>query len=53
MRKQYYFRPSRMGLLVWDVDRLISALAHDPVPDHVGLGPEELPYWNLFQPLPG
>ena len=123
MRKQYYFRPSRAGLLAWDVDRLIHLSAqlprrrvplrlireldevwfgddehgtwraliehvrlidladlsfpiilsstgavmdgmhraakatlaghedidavqfeHDPIPDHVGLGPEELPY---------
>ena len=24
MRKQYYFRPSDRGLLVWDVDRLVA-----------------------------
>ena len=24
MRKQYYFRPSSLGLLAWDVDRLVQ-----------------------------
>lgn len=24
MRKQYHFRPSKRGLLAWDVDRLIA-----------------------------
>lgn len=24
MRKQYYFRPSPLGLLAWDVDRLVA-----------------------------
>src|SRR5215207_3881541 len=24
MRKQYYFRPSPVGLLAWDVDRLVE-----------------------------
>jgi hypothetical protein len=35
MRKQYYFRPSRRGLLAWDVDRLVrlsSALPKKRVP---------------------
>jgi hypothetical protein len=28
VRKQYHFRPSRDGLLAWDVDRLVE-LARD------------------------
>lgn len=30
MRKQYYFRPSRRGLLAWDVDRLVRLSAGLP-----------------------
>jgi hypothetical protein len=31
MRKQYYFRPSSLGLLAWDVDRLIQLSRAFPV----------------------
>lgn len=31
MRKQYYFRDSRRGLLAWDVDRLVRLTRHFPV----------------------
>lgn len=30
MRKQYHLRPSPIGLLAWDVDRLIDLAAHFP-----------------------
>jgi len=30
MRKQYHFRPSKRGLLAWDVDRLITLTATYP-----------------------
>lgn len=30
MRKQYHLRPSPIGLLAWDVDRLIDLAAHLP-----------------------
>ena len=30
MRKQYYFRPSPLGLLAWDVDRLVALSKHLP-----------------------
>ena len=30
MRKQYFFRPSSLGLLAWDVDRLVALSAHLP-----------------------
>jgi hypothetical protein len=30
MRKQYHLRPSPIGLLAWDVDRLIDLTAHLP-----------------------
>jgi hypothetical protein len=30
MRKQYYFRPSDIGLLPWDVDRLVQLSAALP-----------------------
>ena len=31
MRKQYFFRPSPLGLLAWDVDRLVRLTRHLPV----------------------
>ena len=31
MRKQYYFRPSALGLQAWDVDRLIALSRHLPI----------------------
>ncbi len=30
MRKQYYFRPSKAGVLAWDVDRLVRLSASFP-----------------------
>ncbi len=30
MRKQYYFRPSKAGILAWDVDRLVRLSASFP-----------------------
>jgi hypothetical protein len=30
MRKQYHLRPSPLGLLAWDVDRLIELTTHSP-----------------------
>jgi hypothetical protein len=30
MRKQYHLRPSPIGILAWDVDRLIDLVAHLP-----------------------
>jgi hypothetical protein len=33
MRKQYHFRPGRVGLDAWDVDRLVAAVADVPTED--------------------
>ena len=33
MRKQYHLRPSKRGLLAWDVDRLVRLTAGSPVQD--------------------
>ena len=58
MRKQYYFRPSRRGLLAWDVDRLVELsrdLPRKRVPlanirelDDVWLGEGERPTWRAI-----
>ena len=56
MRKQYYFRPSTLGLLAWDVDRLVelsSTLPRKQVPlgdirelDEAWVGEDEHPTWR-------
>jgi hypothetical protein len=58
LRKQYYFRPSRRGLLAWDVDRLIQLSSHLPrkrVPlneirelDEDWFGEDERPTWRAM-----
>jgi hypothetical protein len=58
MRKQYYFRPSRRGLLAWDVDRLVrlsSSLPRKLVPlskiqelDEVWAGEGEPVTWRAM-----
>jgi hypothetical protein len=58
MRKQYYFRPSPVGLLAWDVDRLVQLsreLAVRAVPlaeirelDETIFGEDEAPTWRSF-----
>jgi hypothetical protein len=58
MRKQYYFRPSRGGILAWDVDRLIELSKHLPhkhVPlaqirelDQEWFGDDERPTWRTM-----
>jgi hypothetical protein len=58
MRKQYYFRPSKRGLLAWDVDRLVQLSRDLPrkyVPlaqirelDEVWHGDDELPTWRAM-----
>ena len=58
MRKQYYFRQSRQGLLAWDVDRLVrlaSDLPRKVIPlsairelDAVWFGDNESPTWRAL-----
>ncbi len=58
MRKQYYFRTSRRGLLAWDVDRLIHLSRDLPrrmVPlsairelDEAWFGDNEQPTWRAM-----
>ncbi len=58
MRKQYYFRSSRRGLLAWDVDRLVRLSSHLPrkrIPltqirelDETCLGADERPTWRAM-----
>ena len=58
MRKQYYFRPSPVGLLAWDVDRLVELsrefavravpLAEIQELDEAMFGADEAPTWRSF-----
>ena len=58
MRKQYYFLPSRRGLLAWDVDRLVHLSGELPrkrIPleqirelEEAGHGDDEVPTWRAF-----
>jgi len=58
VRKQYYFRQSRQGLLAWDVDRLVrlaSDLPRKVIPlsairelDAVWFGDDESPTWRAL-----
>jgi hypothetical protein len=58
MRKQYYFRPSPVGLLAWDVDRLVELSRNfivRAVPleeiqelDDALFGADEAPTWRSF-----
>jgi hypothetical protein len=58
LRKQYYFRPSKRGLLAWDVDRLVELSANLPrkrVPlksirevDEAWVGLDGLPTWRAL-----
>lgn len=58
MRKQYYFRPSPLGLLAWDVDRLVELSRELPVRavplaeirelDEAMFGADEAPTWRSF-----
>ena len=58
MRKQYYFRPSPVGLLAWDVDRLVQLSRDFPVRavpladidelDQAIFGEDEPPTWRSF-----
>lgn len=54
MRKQYHFRHSDRGLLVWDVDRLILLSRHLPIQvirlSHLDELDED--YWFQGQTLP-
>jgi hypothetical protein len=58
VRKQYYFRPSELGLLAWDVDRLVqltSRLPRKSIPldqirelDEKWFGDDERPTWRAL-----
>lgn len=58
MRKQYYFRPSPVGLLAWEVDRLIRLSREFPIRavrlaeiqelDEIFFGEDEAPTWRSF-----
>ncbi|HEV8400208.1 MAG TPA: hypothetical protein VGQ18_10265 [Gemmatimonadales bacterium] len=58
MRKQYYFRQSRQGLLAWDVERLVRLsrdLPRKVIPlsairelDAVWFGDDESPTWRAL-----
>ena len=58
MRKQYYLRASRRGLLAWDVDRLVQLASKLPRKhvrlseirelDETWLGEDERPTWRAL-----
>src|SRR6185295_4996150 len=58
VRQQYYFRPSRRGLLAWDVNRLVELAGHLPrkmIPltairelDEAWAGDDEPPTWRAL-----
>ena len=54
MRKQYHFRPSERGLLIWDVQRLIELSCALPTRELAIADVRELdePYWFSVDPAP-